>query len=220
MATSTGISLCAFLLAPCKNQRASATDGRFSREGYLDLISKGEKFTADLHSKILARDALLWFGQCSLVKGFVFVGTNGNPMSARGISLGLKRCAKRYGVNPDVVYPHSFRHRFAKNFIAKNPDIAFLADLMDTKASRLHVYTCGVPPRSSAPQSMRLSIGNENLELGYTFKNPCLLFFRREPNQDGVHFRLIHLRLSSASYIGCQRNRVDKEGDIFKKNFA
>lgn len=51
-------------------------------------------------------------------------------LSTRGLSLGLKRCAKRYGVNPDVVYPHSFRHRFAKNFIAKNPDIAFLADLM------------------------------------------------------------------------------------------
>ena len=51
-------------------------------------------------------------------------------MSARGISLGLKRLAKKYGVNQDVVYPHSFRHRFAKNFIEKNPDIALLADLM------------------------------------------------------------------------------------------
>ena len=51
-------------------------------------------------------------------------------MTARGISLGLKRCAVKCGINPDVVYPHSFRHRFAKNFIARNPDIAFLADLM------------------------------------------------------------------------------------------
>ena len=51
-------------------------------------------------------------------------------MSSRGIALGLKRCAIRYGINPDVVYPHSFRHRFAKNFIKKNSDISFLADLM------------------------------------------------------------------------------------------
>ena len=36
----------------------------------------------------------------------------------------------RYDVNPDVVYPHSFRHLFAKNFIKRNPDIALLADLM------------------------------------------------------------------------------------------
>ena len=51
-------------------------------------------------------------------------------MTARGLSLGLKRCAARYGIDQDVVYPHSFRHRFAKNFIERNHDIAFLADLM------------------------------------------------------------------------------------------
>lgn len=28
------------------------------------------------------------------------------------------------------MYPHSFRHRFAKNFLEKFSDIAFLADLM------------------------------------------------------------------------------------------
>ena len=100
------------------------------RVGHLDLISKGEKLRRIYIPKSLQQDALLWFKQCSLGEGFVFVGPNGNPMSTRGLSLGLKRCAKRYGVNPDVVYPHSFRHRFAKNFIAKNPDIAFLADLM------------------------------------------------------------------------------------------
>ena len=30
----------------------------------------------------------------------------------------------------EVVYPHSFRHRFAKNFLEKFSDIALLADLM------------------------------------------------------------------------------------------
>lgn len=33
-------------------------------------------------------------------------------------------------MNVDVVYPHSFRHRFAKNFLEKYSDIALLADLM------------------------------------------------------------------------------------------
>ena len=35
-----------------------------------------------------------------------------------------------YKMNVDVVYPHSFRHRFAKNFLEKYSDIALLADLM------------------------------------------------------------------------------------------
>ncbi|VJU91307.1 integrase/recombinase, phage integrase family [Streptococcus pneumoniae] len=35
-----------------------------------------------------------------------------------------------YKMNPKVIYPHSFRHLFAKNFLAKYNDIALLADLM------------------------------------------------------------------------------------------
>lgn len=100
------------------------------RHGHLDLISKGEKLRRIYIPKTLRADALEWFQKKAIDNGYVFIGPSGSPMSARGISLGLKRCAKRYGINPDVVYPHSFRHRFAKNFIAKNQDIAFLADLM------------------------------------------------------------------------------------------
>ena len=41
-----------------------------------------------------------------------------------------KNYAIKYGLNPKVVYPHSFRHRFAKNFLEKFNDISLLADLM------------------------------------------------------------------------------------------
>ena len=60
----------------------------------------------------------------------MFHGKGENAISTRGIALGLKRAAIRYGVDSSVVYPHSFRHLFAKNFIERNPDIALLADLM------------------------------------------------------------------------------------------
>ena len=60
----------------------------------------------------------------------LFPGKGNKAITSRGISLGLKRIALRYGIDQDVVYPHSFRHLFAKNFIARNPDIALLADLM------------------------------------------------------------------------------------------
>ena len=42
----------------------------------------------------------------------------------------LKKFAVKYSINPKVVYPHSFRHRFAKSFLERCNDIAFLADLM------------------------------------------------------------------------------------------
>lgn len=33
-------------------------------------------------------------------------------------------------MNKEVVYPHSFRHRFAKNFLDRFNDLALLTDLM------------------------------------------------------------------------------------------
>ena len=38
--------------------------------------------------------------------------------------------AHQFGLDPKVVHPHAFRHRFAKNFLEKCNDISFLADLL------------------------------------------------------------------------------------------
>lgn len=51
-------------------------------------------------------------------------------MTSRGIAGQLKSLANRYGLDPSVIYPHSFRHRFAKSFLERYSDIAMLADLM------------------------------------------------------------------------------------------
>ena len=78
----------------------------------------------------MQRDAMQWLHDIGRTGGYIFAVKSGKPMTARGISMGLKRFAEKYGIDRDVVYPHSFRHRFAKNFIERNPDIALLADLM------------------------------------------------------------------------------------------
>ena len=62
--------------------------------------------------------------------GYLFLNRYGEQISTRGIAIQLKRFAKMYGLNRQVVYPHSFRHRFAKNFLDRYNDIALLADLM------------------------------------------------------------------------------------------
>lgn len=103
---------------------------RSVKKGHLDLISKGQKLRRIYIPAGLQQDAIKWINNSGRIEGYIFASRGNTPMTARGISLGLKRCAVKYGINPDIVYPHSFRHRFAKNFIARNPDIAFLADLM------------------------------------------------------------------------------------------
>lgn len=99
-------------------------------DGYLDLISKGQKLRRIYIAESLRSDVSSWIKLLGLDTGFIFSHDGKKPMSSRGISLGLKRLARKYGVNEDVIYPHSFRHRFAKNFIEKNSDLSLLADLM------------------------------------------------------------------------------------------
>ena len=97
--------------------------------GYMDIISKGQKLRRIWIPQSLQRECAVWKAG-AVSSDLLFPGKGNKAITSRGISLGLKRIALRYGIDQDVVYPHSFRHLFAKNFIARNPDIALLADLM------------------------------------------------------------------------------------------
>lgn len=98
--------------------------------GHLDLYSKGGKLRRIYISKELQNEALSWLAEKQQESGFIFLNKYGERITTRGISGQLKKLAARYNINPAVVYPHSFRHRFAKSFLERCNDIAFLADLM------------------------------------------------------------------------------------------
>ena len=77
------------------------------------------------------KDSLLeWTGREKRQSGPLFLSRFGTPLTAGGIRVQLKSFAHCYGLNEEVMYPHSFRHRFAKNFIEKCGDIALLSDLL------------------------------------------------------------------------------------------
>ena len=98
--------------------------------GYLDLYSKGGKVRRIYITNTLCEEALLWCHSLGRTTGFLFARNNGAPVTARGIHSQLKHYAQCYGINPATAYPHSFRHRFAKNFLNRSGDIALLADLL------------------------------------------------------------------------------------------
>ena len=81
--------------------------------GYLDLYSKGGKIRRLYIPKNLRTEAEKWLKSQGLTSGYIF----------------LNRFGQRI-MNKEVVYPHSFRHRFAKNFLDRFNDLALLADLM------------------------------------------------------------------------------------------
>ncbi len=98
--------------------------------GYLDLYSKGGKLRRIYFPDALAEEALAWCAGQNRLSGFLFLNRKGNPLSPRGIRDRLKHYARRYGIDETTVYPHSFRHRFAINFLSRFNDISLLADLM------------------------------------------------------------------------------------------
>ncbi|MBQ4376864.1 MAG: tyrosine-type recombinase/integrase [Bacteroidales bacterium] len=98
--------------------------------GYFDIYGKGGKLRRIYIPKRLRSECHQWLEKKGRNSGYLFLNHKGERITTRGISGQLKCFAQRYGLNANVVYPHSFRHRFAKNFLAKYNDIALLADLM------------------------------------------------------------------------------------------
>jgi site-specific recombinase XerD len=98
--------------------------------GYFDIYAKGGKVRRLYIPEILRAETFSWLQKKGCSSGYLFLNRFGKRITTRGISQQLKSIAAKYGVNAKVVYPHSFRHRFAKNFLEKFNDIALLADLM------------------------------------------------------------------------------------------
>ena len=98
--------------------------------GHLDIYSKGGKLRRLYIPKNLQKEAKQWLIDKGVSSGYIFLNRYGERITTRGIAIQLKHFADKYGLNREVVYPHSFRHRFAKNFLDKFNDIALLADLM------------------------------------------------------------------------------------------
>lgn len=99
-------------------------------KGWLNLYSKGNKIRRVYIPKSLRQDALAWIDREERPPGFLFLNRLGNPVTPAAIRGQLRKFSALYGLNPAVLHPHSFRHRFAKNFIEACGDISFLSDLL------------------------------------------------------------------------------------------
>lgn len=98
--------------------------------GYIDLYTKAGKIRRIFIPKRLRNKAKVFYSSIFRTSGYLFLNKDNKQITTRGIAHQLKTIAKKYKMNDKVVYPHSFRHRFAKNFLEKKKDIALLADLL------------------------------------------------------------------------------------------
>ncbi len=122
------------------------------KTGYKDLYSKGNKMRRIYIPSSLQQKTEAWLRTEHRTVSALFLNRFGNPITASGIRGQLKVFAIRYNLDPNVVYPHSFRHRFAKNFIEKCGDIALLSDLLGHES----IETTRIYLRRSSSEQYRI----------------------------------------------------------------
>ena len=119
------------------------------RQGYIDLCSKGNRARRVYIPSRLQAMLLKWLSEIGRKSGHVFLNYRGDPISANGVRDRIKQLGTRFGLDPAVLYPHSFRHLFARSFIERCNDIAMLSDILgheSIETTRVYLH------RSSAEQ--------------------------------------------------------------------
>lgn len=100
------------------------------KTGYIDLYTKGGKVRRIFIPQDLCMETKEWLARTNIEYGHLFTDRHGKQITPRAIRHKLQCFAHQWDINPKVMHPHSFRHRYAKNFLEAFNDIALLADLM------------------------------------------------------------------------------------------
>lgn len=78
----------------------------------------------------------------NIKSGPVFITRNGRPLDRCAIWKMLKDLCESAGVSKDKVFPHNFRHLFARTFYSLQKDIVRLADLLGhSSIETTRIYT-------------------------------------------------------------------------------
>lgn len=99
------------------------------KRSFADISTKG-KIRRIYFCDSLRTDEIFDFFSDRKNEDFLFPNRYGNEITSRGIASQLQKFATKYGINPKVMHPHSFRHFFAIEFLKRDKDISLLADLM------------------------------------------------------------------------------------------
>lgn len=120
------------------------------KQGIITIYSKGKYRKILIPSQL--KELLLDFAQKNGYKtGVLFRTTSGNPVNRSNIWKEMKKLAKKAGINEKKIFPHNFRHLFAKTFYEIDHDIAKLSDLLGHSS----ITTTQIYIRSSIDEHQR-----------------------------------------------------------------
>ena len=100
------------------------------KEGSTVVWNKG-KYRTVYFTDNLCHELLRYYMEIDCSAGVIFSGREkGSPITPGAVWKNLKYIARQVEVPEEMVYPHSFRHLFAKEYMRKVGDISELADLL------------------------------------------------------------------------------------------
>ncbi len=115
----------------------------------VEAVNRG---IAEINCKGKRRCAFLPINLCKMLKkyleeqkiksGVVFVSKNGNPLDRSNIWSDMKKLCLEAGVSEKKVFPHNFRHLFARTYYTLQKDIVRLADILGhSSVNTTRIYT-------------------------------------------------------------------------------
>jgi len=112
------------------------------KQGNVVVYNKG-KFRQIYFPQLLCDELCEYAKEMKIMKGIIFRGRYSDKvMTPSGVWRNLKLIAEKAGVNQYKVYPHSFRHLFAKMYMRQIGDITELANLLGhSRLESTWVYT-------------------------------------------------------------------------------
>ena len=111
------------------------------KKGQAVISCKGKMRTIFL-SKELCRMLKEYIKEQGIKGGSVFVSRNGKPLDRSYIWKMLKNLCEAAGVSKDKVFPHNFRHLFARTYYSLQKDIVRLADILGhSSVETTRIYT-------------------------------------------------------------------------------
>lgn len=99
------------------------------QKGVITIFSKG-KCRSILLPQQLQKLLLDFSKENGYETGIIFRTSKGNPINRSNVWKEMKQLARTTGINEEKIFPHNFRHLFAKTFYEIDHDLAKLSELL------------------------------------------------------------------------------------------
>lgn len=99
------------------------------KAGVAEIRNKGKSRTILIQAE-LRKKLKEYIRDEGIVTGMIFVTRNGKPLDRSYISHELKGLCSLCGIDRRKVFPHNFRHLFARAYYAIEKNLAHLADIL------------------------------------------------------------------------------------------